>query len=137
MRRYLEIAVIVIVISLLVGGLMTALEDAHERTEAARLNAEEAAIRTQIMEVLTHRETYGGPLPQSDNPVDWIRVPPAGYQGVHAQAPTGENFWYFDSTQRQLIHVGRNGKITKFHLSRQANSNTRGIIAKIGLERLE
>uniref|UniRef100_UPI0035B2815B hypothetical protein n=1 Tax=Dongia sp. TaxID=1977262 RepID=UPI0035B2815B len=72
MRRYYEFALVVILISVLALVLLRALGVAQKDMEEAGVQAEAAAIRTQILEAVAHRETFGGQLPPGGNPMDWI-----------------------------------------------------------------
>ena len=65
MRRYYEFAVVVILISILALVLLRALDGARSELDEAGLQADVAAIRMGLIEVVAHRETFGGELPRS------------------------------------------------------------------------
>jgi type II secretory pathway pseudopilin PulG len=138
MRRQFEFAVVVIVIAVLAVLAMQALLRARGEVEEASVQAEAAAIRAQLMERLAHRATFGGPLPASDNPVDWIRLVPNNYRGALDRAPQERRIWYYDTAERELVYLYDDGHRARFRLSRAAgNSGVRGVMGGVGLLRLE
>ena len=137
MRRYLEFAVVVSVIAILAATAMYALDHARGQAEESGLQMEVMAIRAQLMEVAVHRETFGGGLPSSNNPIDWIATRPANYLGVLADAPETGGRWYFHSQSGELVYRFHDGHLARFRLSREAGrSDGRGMPAGIGLLRL-
>jgi hypothetical protein len=94
MRRYYEFAIAVILVSVLALVLMRALGSSQRDIEEAALQVEVAAIRTQILEALAHRETFGGDLPPSDNPMVWISARPHNYIGEREGAIQESGVWY-------------------------------------------
>jgi hypothetical protein len=91
-----------------------------------------------LMEVVAHRETFGGSLPKSENPVDWIATRPANYVGELDGVPDGKSVWYFDRQARELVYRFRDGHRARFRLSRDANVDSpRAVVAGVGLLRLE
>lgn len=138
MRRQFEFAVVVIVIAVLAILAMQALERTRGEVEEAGVQAEAASMRVQLMERLAHRATFGGPLPASDNPVDWIRMAPNNYRGAHDQAPVERRIWYYDKANQELIYAFDDGHRARFRLSRTAGgSGVRGVMGGVGLLRLE
>lgn len=138
MRRYYEFAVVVILVSILALVLLGALGTAQKDMEEAGVQAEAAAIRTQMLETVAHRETFGGQLPKSDNPMDWIAARPYNYLGERDGMPVESGVWYFDKNAKILAYRFRDGHLARFRLSRDAGrSDLRGIVAGIGLVRLD
>ncbi len=138
MRRYYEFAVVVILVSILALVLLGALGTAQKDMEEAGVQAEAAAIRTQMLETVAHRETFGGQLPKSDNPMDWITARPYNYLGERDGMPVESGVWYFDKNAKILAYRFRDGHLARFRLSRDAGrSDLRGIVAGIGLVRLD
>jgi hypothetical protein len=138
MRRQFEFAVVVILVAVLAILVMQALGRARSEVEEAGVQAEAAAIRVQLLERLAHRATFGGALPASDNPVDWVRLAPNNYRGAHDQAPVEQSIWYYDKAKQELIYVFDDGHRARFRLSRTAgDSGVRGTMGGIGLLRLE
>ncbi len=138
MRRYYEFAVVVVLVSILALVLLGALGTAQKDMEEAGVQAETAAIRTQMLETVAHRETFGGQLPKSDNPMDWITARPYNYLGERDGMPVESGVWYFDKNAKILAYRFRDGHLARFRLSRDAGrSDLRGIVAGIGLLRLD
>lgn len=138
MRRYYEFALVVILVSVLALVLLRSLGFAQKDMEEASVQAEAESIRTQMLEVVAHRETFGGSLPKSDNPMDWVDARPYNYIGEQDGPPKESGVWYFDKNGKILSYRFRDGHLARFRLSRDAgSSNLRGIVAGIGLLRLD
>ncbi|KXB30251.1 hypothetical protein AT959_12900 [Dechloromonas denitrificans] len=138
MRRYYQFAVVVILVSILTLFLMQALGRAMSDMEEAGVQVEAAVIRTELLEVLAHREIFGGELPKTDNPVEWVVSKPRNYLGAVDKAPDESGVWYFDRQAGELIYRFEDGHQARFRLSREAGpSNARGVIAGVGLLRLD
>lgn len=138
MRRQFEFAIVVMVVAVLALVVMQALERVRTQMEEAGVQTEAAAIRAQLMEVVAHREVFGGQLPASENPLDWVRGQPANYIGAVDRVPTQESVWYYDSVSKELVYRFRNGELARFRLSRMAgDSGVRGVIGGVGLLRLD
>jgi hypothetical protein len=138
MRRQFEFAVLVIVIAVLAVLVMKALERTRSDLEEAGVQTEAAAIRVQLMERLAHRATFGGPLPDSDNPVEWIRMPPNNYLGALDRPPAEKSSWYYNKATRELVYALHDGRQARFRLSRTAGaSGARGVMGGIGLLRID
>lgn len=138
MRRYYEFAIVVILISILALVLLRALGIAQKDMEEAGVQAEAAAMRTQILEAVAHRETFGGKLPSSDNPMEWIAARPHNYIGEQNGASPERGVWYFDKNTKILNYRFRDGHLARFRISRDAgNSSLRGVVAGVGLLRLD
>ena len=138
MRRYYEFAIVVLLISVLALVLLKALGRAGSEMEEASVQADAAAIRVGLMEVVAHRETFGGSLPKSDNPVDWVASRPANYLGEVDSVPDNKAVWYFDRKARELVYRFRDGHRARFRLSRDGNVDSpRAVVAGVGLLRLE
>jgi type II secretory pathway pseudopilin PulG len=137
MRRYYEFAIVVVVISVLALVLMKSLGKAQADMEEAMVQAEAAAIRSQLLEVLAHREGFGGSLPKSGNPLDWVSTVPPNYYGALDRPPAEKGIWYFDAGVGELIYRFKDGHSARFRLSREAGrTESRGVLAGIGLIRL-
>lgn len=138
MRRYYEFAIVVVLISVLALVLLRALGVAQKDMEEAGVQAEAAAIRTQILETVAHRETFGGQLPASDNPMLWIAARPYNYIGERDGVPGERGVWFFDKTTKILIYRFQDGHSARFRISREAGSSgLRGVVAGVGLLRLD
>ncbi|UCV23910.1 type II secretion system protein [Ferribacterium limneticum] len=138
MRRYYEFAVVVVLISILALVLLKALGRASNEMEEAGVQADVAAIRIGLMEVVAHRETFGGSLPKSDNPLDWVASRPGNYLGEMDGVPDSNAVWYFDHQARELVYRFRDGHRARFRLSRDGNVDSpKAVVAGVGLLRLE
>ena len=138
MRRYYEFAVAVVLISVLALVLMRALGRTSNEMEEAGVQAEVAAIRIGLMEVVAHRETFGGSLPKSDNPLVWVAARPANYVGEVEVVPDSKAVWYYDRRAKELVYRFRDGHRARFRLSRDGNVDSpRAVVAGVGLLRLE
>lgn len=138
MRRYYEFAVVVVSISVLALILLQALGRASHEMEEAGLQLEVSTIRMGLIEVVAHRETFGGSLPNSDNPLDWVANRPANYLGEVDGAPDSKAVWYFDRGARELVYRFRDGHRARFRLGRDANVDSpKAVVAGVGLLRLE
>jgi hypothetical protein len=138
MRRYLEFAVVILVISVLALILWKAIGRAGDELEEARMQADVSAIRIGLMEVVAQRQINGGGLPKSDNPVDWVATPPGAYLGEMDGVPDASSVWYFDSRAKELVYRFRDGHSARFKISRDARvESVRAVVAGVGLLRLE
>lgn len=137
MRRYFEFAVVVLVISVLALLLLLAIGRTRGDLEEAGMQAEVAVIRSELLEVLVHRETFGGSLPASNNPLDWVPSRPRNYLGVRDGVPAATSAWYYDRPADELVYRFADGHRARFRLSREAaGSAARGVLAGVGLLRL-
>lgn len=138
MRRYYEFAVAVILIGILALMLMRSLGEVRLAMEEATVQSVAAAMRIELVEAVVHRETTGGALPASVNPVDWVSVRPAAYLGERDTLPKETSVWYFDRTAGELVYRFHDGHRARFRLSREgAAAQGRAVIAGVGLARLE
>jgi len=138
MRRYYEFALVVFLVSILALLLMRALERARGDMEESIVQTEAAAMRMGLIEVVAHREAFGGELPRSSNPVDWVATPPASYVGEIDGRSDEKSVWYFDRRSLELVFAFRDGRRARFRLSRDANIDSqRAVVAGVGLVRLE
>ncbi|UCV19878.1 hypothetical protein [Ferribacterium limneticum] len=138
MRRYYEFALVVVLISVLALFMMRALERTRVDMEEAMVQADVAALRLGLMEVVVHRESAGGVLPESNNPVDWVAVRPASYVGELDAMPGGRSVWYFDRQAKELVYLFHDGHRARFRISRNGGiQNAREVVAGVSLLRLE
>ena len=106
--------------------------------EEASVQSEVSAIRIGLMEVVAHRETFGGSLPKSDNPLEWVAARPANYVGEVEVVPDSKAVWYYDRRAKELVYRFRDGHRARFRLSRDGNVDSpRAVVAGVGLLRLE
>ena len=137
MRRYLEFALLAVMIGGLSLYLLRALESARADVEEAVVQADAAAIRISLMEIATRRALLGGNYPDSDNPMNWRGSPVGHYAGAFDSRPAGRSLWYFDNRQRELIYLFDDGRQARFRLARNGMVDAgRGAMGGIGLIRL-
>ncbi len=137
MRRYYEFALVVVIVGILAIVLLYALHEIQGDMEEASVQAEAASIRAQLLEKVAHREVFGGSLPVSDNPLDWVELRPHNYVGAVDQPPLSTGVWYFDTESKELVYSFRDGHLAQFRLSRAAGrENGQGVVAGVGLLRL-
>jgi hypothetical protein len=135
-RRILEMSLLAAIIGSLVLFLLAALERARVGIEEAAVQTEAAAIRVELLDRLTHRESVGGPLPQSANPLHWIKREPAHYLGELDAAPEAVGVWYFDGKAGALIYRFQKGGEARFRLTRGAQgANVSAVLGGVGLIR--
>lgn len=137
MRRHYEFALITIILLILIGVALRFLAEAEKDAEGARLQAEVMSIRAQLMERSVHRETFGGALPESANPMDWIAERPANYRGARVPGAAEVGLWYYDEQKKTLVYRFQNGEEAYFYLSLQGGESARGVPGGIGLVRVE
>ena len=138
MRRYLEFALVVVLVAGLALVLMRELEKARNDMEEAGVQGQASSIRVQLLETVAHRETFGGKLPASDNPFDWVSDRPSNYVGAVDQPPRETGVWFFDKSDKLLIYRFQDGHAARFRLTRDGGrTGQRGIVSGVGLLRLD
>ncbi len=135
-RRKYELAVVAVILSVLAVYLLSALARARVEIEEAMLQTEVAAIRIELFDRIAHRESVGGQLPQSANPLQWIGRVPDGYLGELDSAPVERGVWYFDRKDGELVYRFRMSGEARFRLLRNGGG-AQGVLAGVGLLRLE
>ena len=140
-RRRYEFAVAVLVVALVAWSLLQALDRAQQALDEANMQAEVAALRVELLDVLAHREAYGGELPQSANPLRWVARAPAGYLGEFDsadRAPQTRGVWFFDRSRGELVYRLRSGRDARLRLQRGAQAAAApGVLAGVGLARVD
>jgi len=137
MRRYLEFAVVILIISALTIGLYGALIHAKGDMEEAVVEAELASLHAQLLEKMAHREVFGGALPKGDNPVRWVENKPANYLGEFDHPPAQQGVWYYDVSNQVLIYRFQDGRLAGFRLSSaSANESVGQGISGVVLQRM-
>lgn len=136
--RKFEFALLVGGLGVLLFVLLGVIERTREDVEESVVRAEAAALRVELLDRLAHRESVGGDLPESRNPLGWVSRRPEGYLGELETAPSSGGVWYFDRSRQQLIYRFRSGREACFVLVRGAEvANVQGGLAGIGLKRLD
>lgn len=137
-RRKLEFAVAVAIVAILAAFLLPALERTRVEIEEAMVQSEAAAIRVELLDRLAHRESAGGALPDSANPIQWIGRAPEDYLGELDSAPGARGVWYFDRRAGELVYRYRVSGEARFRLMRGAGgAAARARLAGVGLLRVD
>lgn len=137
-RRKLEFLVLLVLVGGLAMLLLAALERARDNVEEAAVQAEAAALRVELLDILAHREIRGGPLPAGNNPVQWTGRPPTPYLGELDGAPEARGVWYFDRSAGLLIYRYQREGEARFRLVAGAQGKSApATLAGIGLLRLQ
>ena len=138
MRRYYEFSLVFIVLGLISFFLLQRLNAVRDDMEGATVQLDVVSMQMHLLETIAHRETFGGTLPASENPVDWLPSPPRAYLGELDQAPVEISVWYFDRSQKTLVYRFRDGHSAVFRLNRNARQGeNKGVLAGVSLQRQE
>ena len=138
LRRLYELAVVVLIVAVLAWLLMRALDGAQQEIEEATVQSEAAALRVELLDVQAHRATFGGALPNGENPLRWVDRQPASYLGELDAAPTARGVWYFDRARGELAYRFRSGREARFRLVRGAEAaGASGALGGVGLLRVD
>jgi hypothetical protein len=138
MRRYYEFALVVVVLGLISLFMLQRLNAVRDNMEEATVQSDVASMQMQLIETIAHRETFGGTLPASENPVDWLPAPPRSYLGKLDQAPADVSVWYFDRRQKTLVYRFRDGHSAVFKLNRNTRQGeNKGVFSGVSLQRQE
>jgi hypothetical protein len=138
MRRYYEFALVVVILGLISLFMLHRLNGVRDDMEEATVQSDVASMQMQLLEKIAHRETFGGSLPVSENPVDWLPSPPRSYLGGLDQAPAEASVWYFDLRQKVLVYRFRDGHSAIFRLNRNTRQGeNKGVFAGVSLQRHE
>lgn len=135
-RRKYELGIVVAIVGGLAAFLLPALERARIEFEEAAVQSEVAAIRIELLDRIAHRESVGGELPRSANPLAWIKRVPNDYLGELDSAPDARAVWYFDRKAEVLVYRFRISGEARFRLTRDVGgSDAAGVLAGVGLIR--
>jgi hypothetical protein len=136
MRRYYEFALVVVILGLISLFLLQRLNGVRDEMEEATVQSDVASMQMQLLERIAHRETFGGTLPASENPVDWLPSPPRAYLGALDQVPAEVSVWYFDRRQKMMVYRFRDGHSAVFRLNRNTRQGeNKGVFAGVSLQR--
>jgi len=104
----LELAVVIVIYSVLITLLLNRLNHYQELAERAAMESTLALIKTglqiRLAELIaTNRQAEAGEL-EAEDPVQWLDAKPANYGGRYREPPE-RGAWYFDARERQLVYV--------------------------------
>jgi hypothetical protein len=138
MRRYYEFSLVFIVLGLISLFVLQRLNAVRDDMEGATVQLDVVSMQMHLLETIAHRETFGGTLPASENPVDWLPSPPRSYLGGLDQGPAEVSVWYFDRRQKTLVYRFRDGHSAVFKLNRNTRQGeNKGVLAGVSLQRQE
>lgn len=104
----LELAVVAVVLSVVMGVLLHRLAFYQELAEHARfestLRLYKTAAQIRLAELILGRREGDAPALEAENPTLWLSEKPTDYGGEYPRQPEPGN-WYFDSGTRELVYV--------------------------------
>jgi len=107
-----ELAVSIIIISVLAAVLLNRLSYYQEMVEKAAMESTLRTIKTGLQIrlaelIVTNRQAEAVRL-ETEDPFQWLDEKPPNYAGPYRSPPvTGT--WYFDANERQLVYVVNSG----------------------------
>ncbi len=108
-----ELAVAVVIISILAWVLLTRLAYYQEMAEKAALESTVRVIKTglqiRLAELIIGNRQGEAATLEVEDPMRWLEPRPANYAGAYREPPTLGK-WYFDATARQLVYVVNTGE---------------------------
>lgn len=109
----LELAVVAVVLSVLLGVLLNRLAFYQEAAERARFEAVlsfyKTALQIRLAELMLERRESEARGLEVENPTRWLSEKPTNYGGEYPQQPEPGN-WYFKTTTQELIYVVNTGR---------------------------
>ncbi|MBI2306813.1 MAG: hypothetical protein HYU78_05870 [Rhodocyclales bacterium] len=135
--RKFEFFVVAAILGILLYLLLDALTGVQREMEEATALAEISALRVELLDRLSHREGFGGPLPAGDNPVVWAGREPTGYVGEVDRAPSGSGLWYFSRADGMLVYRFHAGDEWRYRLARSGRGEGAAVLGGVGLVRVD
>jgi prepilin-type N-terminal cleavage/methylation domain-containing protein len=109
----LELAVVAVILSVLLGVLLERLNFYQEAAERARFEATlqvyKTALQIRLAELMLERREGEARLLEVENPTRWLSEKPTDYGGSYPQQPE-PGIWYFDETSRELVYVANSAR---------------------------
>lgn len=107
-----ELAVAIVIISILAWVLLTRLAFYQEMAEKAAMESTVRVIKTglqiRLAELIIGNRQGEAATLEVEDPMQWLDRRPANYLGAYREPPTLGK-WYFDGTARQLVYVVNTG----------------------------
>lgn len=104
----LELAVVAVVLSVLLGVLLERLAYYQEAVERARfettLQFYKTALQVRLAELILLRREGEARSMEVENPTRWMSETPTAYAGSYPLRPEPGN-WYFDESAQELVYV--------------------------------
>jgi general secretion pathway protein G len=134
----LELAVVIIVFSVLTASLLERLHHYESLAEKAAFEATLRLLKTGLQIrlaelIITNREGEARKLEQED-PTAWLSEKPPMFGGDYREPPQ-RGTWYFDAVSRQLVYVVNNGQslvVREIAGIQQLRFQTKLVIAPFG-----
>jgi prepilin-type N-terminal cleavage/methylation domain-containing protein len=111
----LELVVVIIIVALLativLGKLMTLMADAERVAVETVTGTLRSALGMKVAESIVKSNVRGLAALEGSNPMEQLAEPPTNYLGALSAPDVSrleDGYWYFDTSQRQLVYVVRN-----------------------------
>jgi len=109
----LELAVVAVILSVLLGLLLERLNFYQEAAERARFEATlqgyKTALQIRIAELMLERREGEARMLEVENPTRWLSEKPTDYGGRYPEQPE-PGIWYFDEASRELVYVANSAR---------------------------
>ena len=118
-----ELAVSIVIISVLAAVLLNRLGYYQELAEKAAMESALRTIKTGLQIrlaelIVTNRQGQAAQL-ETEDPIRWLDDKPPNYGGPYRAAPDA-GAWYFDAGERQLVYVVKTGDRLELDTGRDA-----------------
>lgn len=118
----LELSVVVVVWTVVLGVFLERLTFYQEAAEHARFESElqifKTGLQLRMAELISKNREKEARQLENENPARWLDKPPATYAGEYPSRPEPGN-WYYDSFARELVYVVNQNRFLKTQDSRQ------------------
>lgn len=104
----MELAVVAVILSVLLGVLLERLTFYQAAAERARFEATlqvyKTALQIRLAELILERREGEARMLEAENPTHWLSERPTDYGGAYQERPE-PGIWYFDGNTRELVYV--------------------------------
>jgi len=109
----LELAVVAVILSILMGLLLERLNFYQEAAEHARFEATlqtyKTALQIRLAELMLERREGEARMLEVENPTRWLSEKPTDYGGHYPQRPE-PGVWYFEEASGELVYVANSAR---------------------------
>jgi type II secretory pathway pseudopilin PulG len=109
----MELAVVAVLLSILLGVLLERLTFYQEAAERARFEATlqvyKTALQIRLAELILERREGEARGLEVENPTRWLSERPTDYGGIYPVQPEA-GAWYFDESARELVYVANSAR---------------------------
>jgi prepilin-type N-terminal cleavage/methylation domain-containing protein len=113
----LELAVAILIISVLATALLNRLHYYQELAEKAAMESTVSIVKTglqiRLAELIVTNRQAEAPGLEIEDPIQWLDKKPANYGGAYREPPE-RGTWYFDPRARQLVYIVNTGDRLEF-----------------------